>query len=389
MSSTFEKIKIDLKSNPYNVIIGSGILQQFFHESRKLNLSSNLFAVTDYNVYKLHKEKIDLLLQDFQNKKSIHIVQSGEKSKSYYELNKIYKHLIDNNYHRDTLLIAIGGGVTGDLAAFAASTFMRGIQLVHIPTTLLAMADSSIGGKNGINFNKTKNIVGTFYQPEFVLIDTRFIGTLPEKELNSGAGEILKYAFLSDRKFYEFVSANLDKIFSFNDKIIRKIISESVKIKASVIAYDEKESGLRKILNFGHTFAHAFESELNYKISHGEAVAAGIISALFLSFKLNILKKGKLKEFIELPLKMKLPGSLLNINFDNIFSIMQKDKKNRSGKINLVLISDIGNILIDVSAKKTDIMYALNMMKAAIGSSSERGNYRALRAIKPDSLSVI
>jgi 3-dehydroquinate synthase len=289
------------------------------------------------------------------------VIKPGESSKSFRGLSGIFSELIRKQYSRDTLLIAIGGGVTGDLAGFAASSYMRGIQLAHIPTTILASVDSAIGGKTGINFNKYKNIIGAFYQPEFVLVDTDFLKSLPEEEVKSGVGELIKYAFLTNEGFYNYISSNLEKIFSFDKKVLNNIIYESVLFKGSVVSKDEHESGLRKILNLGHTFAHAYESKANLKLKHGEAVIAGIISALFLSFKSGLLSEEKLKKFLKLPLKVKLPSDFKIRDFKSIISFMYGDKKNKGGEINFILLSDIGKIITEAKIESDNIYYALRM----------------------------
>ncbi len=294
-----------------------------------------------------------------KGKLNYYILKSGERSKSSTELHRIYSYLIEKKYNRDTLIIAVGGGVTGDLAGFAASTFMRGVQIVHVPTTLLAMVDSAIGGKTGINFNKTKNIIGAFYQPKFVLADLNFLNTLPESEIICGAGEIIKYAYLADNKFFNYVNDNLNGILQYRIEVLSKVITESVKIKAAVVMQDEKESGIRKILNLGHTFAHAYESELNFKVKHGEAVIAGLISALYLSNRLNILSNEKLNKFIKLPLKINLSTGFNKLNKEKVYKRMFSDKKSREGKIKFVLLADAGKLIIDVDASKADIYYAV------------------------------
>lgn len=209
-------------------------------------------------------------------------------------------------------------------------------------------------------------MIGAFYQPKFVLIDINFIKTLPIKEITSGIGEIIKYSYLSDRNFFSFINQNLNEIYSLNNKILREVIFTSAAIKASVVSQDEKETGLRKILNFGHTFAHAFETNLNFKIKHGEAVIAGIVCSLILSNKIGLLSKAKLDELLILPLKVKLPYQLKNMNKEELYKIMLHDKKNRNEKIKFVLISDLGEILIDVEADKGDAISSINQMEEII-----------------------
>ncbi len=355
------EIKVSLKNNPYKILIGNSIfssLKNFLEYDTK-----NVLAVIDENVFQYFNNEIKNTLSKISHQYKIYLLKPGERSKSYTELQKIHSFLLSNNFGRDSLIIAIGGGVTGDLAGFAASTFMRGVKLVHTPTTLLADVDSSIGGKTGINFNHKKNMIGTFYQPNLVLIDTEFLKALPNAEIKSGIGEIIKYAYLSDKYFFYYLLKNLGRIYKNDSEVLNEVIYKSVAIKASVVSQDEKESGLRKILNLGHTFAHAFESELNFKVKHGEAVIAGIISSLFLSNKLKLINEKQLNSFLELTAKIHLPKKFQTVDKENLFKIMKSDKKNRNGKIKFVLVSDIGEILIDVESEKKDVFYAIENMQ--------------------------
>ena len=359
-----KEIKVALKNNSYKIIIGHSILS-FLGDFLSVE-NKNVLAVIDENVFNNFNDELNTSLSKLSQQLKIYLLKPGEKSKSFSELTKIHSYLLANNFGRDSLIIAIGGGVTGDLVGFAASTFMRGIELVHVPTTLLADVDSSIGGKTGINFNHKKNMIGTFYQPKLVLLDTEFIKTLPKNEITSGIGEIIKYAYMSDKIFFNYLLENIDKIYKKNYEVLNEVIKISASIKAAVVAQDEKESGLRKILNLGHTFAHAYESELNFKVKHGEAVIAGIISSLFLSFKLKLITKIELTKFLELTFKIRLSNRFNSLNKENIFQIMKSDKKNRSGKIKFVLLSDIGKLLIDVEAEKNDIFYAIDEMQKTL-----------------------
>ena len=339
----------------YSGIESFNLLPELIAEKR---LNTNILFVIDKNVMKFHSERIKSVMEKFPGKNNFYIMPSGEKHKSTERYNSILAFLADNNYGRDSLVVAIGGGVTGDIAGFVASTYLRGIQLVQIPTTLLAAVDSSVGGKTGINFFNRKNIVGTFYQPDFVLTDTVFLDTLPENEVISGTGEIIKYAFLSDRNFYNEVNDSFDSIISLNNKILNKIIPVCIKMKAEIVSEDEQESGLRKILNLGHTFAHAYESYFDFGIKHGNAVAAGIVSSLFLSFKKGIINKTSLNYFLNLPSKINYTRPN-HLNEAEIINRMLSDKKNREGRIKFILIKDIGEILIEVNANRDEIIYAI------------------------------
>ena len=354
-----KKMEIKTKNRNYPVIIGNSVLDLIYDLINQPGMYENLFIVVDENVFSLHEKYITNIFNETNKKIHFYKLKPGEHSKSFDGLETILSEMIEKKYGRDTLLISIGGGVTGDLSGFAASVYMRGIQVAHIPTTLLAAVDSAIGGKTGINFNNYKNILGTFYQPQFVIIDTKFISTLPKEEINSGVGELIKYAFLTNEIFYNYIYKNFDKIYSLEESVLNKIIYKSVLFKGSVISKDEFEGGLRKILNLGHTFAHAYESQTNYSLKHGEAVVMGIISALFLSYKKGLLSERRLKKFLKLPLRMKLSPEFVIRNYQSILKYMYGDKKNREGEIRFILLSGIGNLATDVKVNESDIHYAI------------------------------
>jgi 3-dehydroquinate synthase len=363
-----KNVMVKTSQGSYSVLIGSNSFLRLQKEITRLKLFRNVFVIMDENVRKFHADKILNTLNDYFLKLEIYVLKSGETSKSHYELDKIYSELIKNKYSRDSLIIAIGGGVTGDISGYVASTYMRGVQLVHIPTTLLADVDSSIGGKTGINFYKMKNMIGSFYQPKMVLIDPDFLITLPDEEMLSGLGEVIKYSFITNQRFYDYTYNNIDNILLKRKSALEKIIYESVLFKASVVATDEKEAGLRKILNFGHTYAHAFESELNFKIKHGEAVIAGIISALFLSNLKGYLKSELVKKFLIDIKRIRLSRILQNINAEKVLDIMQGDKKNRNNKIKFVLVKNIGEIVTEVEANKSEIAETIFLMKEILNN---------------------
>lgn len=354
-----KKIIINTKQKIYPVYIGNSFLESCNSLFDKYLLFKNIFIVVDKNVFNIHKDYILKSLKPTTKKLNFLKINSGEKTKSFQVLPSIFSELVKKKYGRDTLLIAIGGGVTGDVAGFAASVYMRGVQLVHIPTTIIGSIDSAVGGKTGVNFNKYKNLIGTFYQPEMVLIDTDFLQSLPEEEINSGIGELIKYGYLTNINFYKYLEENIQKIYSLDKRVLKRIINESVLFKGSVIEKDETENELRKILNFGHTFAHAFESKSDLKLKHGEAVAAGIISALFLSYKKGFLSQKKLEELLKLPLKIRLPAGF-NKDYAKLIKFMHGDKKNRGEEIQFILLTDIGKLISGISANKNDIYYSLD-----------------------------
>lgn len=352
-----KKINVELTASSYPVFAGRLVLHQLKQQLKKYTRFKNYFVVIDRNVAKFHFKNIKKAIG--RHKKIIYYeLKPGENSKSNEQLRKIYESLINNNFGRDSLIIAVGGGVTGDLAGYSAATYMRGLQLVHIPTTLLADVDSSIGGKTAINMNGYKNVIGAYYQPEMVMIDTEFLKTLPQKEFISGLGEVIKYAYISSPGLYDLINKNFSRILDREEKILDELILKCATIKAGVVSNDEREDGLRKILNFGHTFGHAVESAAGFKLRHGECVIYGIVAELYLSNKIGVLSRKKLIKYLELPAKLKLKNNPGKLDFDLVYGNMEVDKKNKNGKINFVLLSDLGKILLDVEAGKRDILYA-------------------------------
>ena len=262
-------------------------------------------------------------------------------------------------FNKDTVIIAIGGGVCGDLAGFVASVYTRGVRLVHVPTSLLSMVDSSVGGKNGINFSGKKNNIGTIYQPDFILTDLAFLKTLPRDEFINGCGELLKYAFLSDKKFFgeicKFTQAGLPA----NSKLLSPLIHEAIRIKASVVKQDEHESDLRKVLNLGHTFAHGIESESGFKIAHGIAVSAGLFASFILSYKIGMITAEQIETFAVLPLSIPYPKKLAKLNPEKVVEFMAYDKKSKNANPQFVLVRDVGNLALNIAVPKETVIAAL------------------------------
>ena len=355
-----KSVFISTETKNYPVYIGNDVFRLLPEFIAKHNLPKRVFIILDKNVEQIYGRSISKVINSFSVKRFYLTLTSSEKIKSFNSANQIFSKLYKEEFGRDTLLIAIGGGTIGDVSGFIASTYMRGISLIHIPTTLLSAVDSSIGGKTGINFQEAKNLIGTFYHPEMVLIDTNFIKSLPEEELISGFGEVIKYSFLTDKKFYSTLLSDYKLLLKKDFSFINKIIYESVKIKSAVVSKDEKEmTGSRKILNFGHTFAHAFESGSLYKFSHGKAVIAGIVSALILSYEKKLIDENQLNYMLQLAMKFQSTVNMTKLNTEALLNSMAHDKKNIDGKIQFVLIKNYGEILVDVSADKKSVIKSL------------------------------
>lgn len=299
-----------------------------------------LCIVTDSNVSQLYLDSFKKL---FLGDVPAFIFEAGEDSKNLTTITECYEFFINNRLDRKSVVLALGGGVTGDMAGFAAATFMRGISFVQIPTTLLSMVDSSVGGKVGVDFLGGKNLIGAFYQPDFVYINTSTLKTLPPCQFASGMAEAVKHGFIRSSSYLYMITENRQAIKSLDENALKELILGSCKIKADVVSQDEKESGLREILNFGHTFGHAVETLLSFTLSHGECVSLGMVCALYLS-----LKKGNISyedfenarntlKFFDLPIKIE------GLNPDDIYNQMFLDKKTKNNKLSLVLLSKIGS----------------------------------------------
>ncbi len=359
-------IKLVVKSNKhkYPIIIGSDIIKNLSKILRlnKIKLNKSLIII-DQNIPKKFIDKIKRSLN--KNKFLIYYFKANEKNKNQLSINKILQILLKNNFNRNDTIISIGGGITGDISGFTASIFKRGIKFINVPSTLLAQVDSSIGGKTGINSKYGKNMIGSFYQPSLVISDIDFLKTLPKKEIICGYGEILKHSLISNKKFFLFLNKNAFKVLNLKEPYIEKAIFNSCLIKKKVIEKDEREKDLRKILNFGHTFAHAFEATLGYskKLNHGEAVILGIMCASKFSLKNKLLSTKNFNliknHLIENKLPFKLKKYFSNKLLKKIISFMEKDKKNNTKKISLVLIKKIGEPIYNINFENKKLILFL------------------------------
>jgi len=353
-----KKILLRTKNKNYNIIIGKYTLKKI-KKFLNYNKKTLYIIIVDSNVYSYHKKYILNNTKELNSK--IIIFNTSEKNKSingYKSLiQKIFKHSPD----RKTKIIIIGGGMLGDLGGFIASTILRGLDLILIPTTLLSQADSSIGGKNGINNQFGKNLIGTFYQPNLVIIDTNFLKSLSKKQIKSGYSEIFKHSLIKNKKYFLWLEKNHKKVISLNNLYLLKALYESIKIKSLIVSADEKEnlnsSNSRALLNFGHTIGHALEAMNNYKanLTHGEAISIGMIYAANLSVKLNYLTHDK-KIIIEKHLKnVGLPTRIKIFNQKKLFQFIAQDKKNHENKIKFILLKDIGKAFVSKNLTLNDI----------------------------------
>ncbi len=351
-------INLDLGSRSYDIIISRSATEQlkaFLADNVKKY--SKIFIISDENVAKLHLENLKSKIDHNFAVESL-IVNAGEPSKSFDVFQEVCDEVLNKGADRNSLIIAFGGGVVGDLAGFVASVIMRGVDFIQIPTTLLAAVDSSVGGKTAINSKAGKNLIGAFYQPKLVLIDLDFLQTLPQREMRAGYAEIVKYGLIADANFFEYLQANYKKIFAGDDEALTYVIAKSCQTKADIVAQDEKEKGVRALLNLGHSFGHVLESDTGYSeaLNHGEAVAIGMVMAAQMSANLGYLQSDRVNiiadHLTEAGLNLDLLAIKKDWNRENFANILQKDKKNSAGKLNFILLDEIGSAFV---AKDIDI----------------------------------
>ena len=348
------KIKLNLKETSYEVMIGTDNLAELGKIIDEHAWGKDIFIITDPLVSDLFGDEIK---KGFKKRLVFIEVPRGERFKRLNIAAKLYDQLVKYDAHRDALIIALGGGVIGDMAGFIAATYMRGINYIQVPTTLLAQVDASVGGKTGVNHPSCKNLIGSFYQPKAVFIDVATLTTLPARELRTGLAEVVKYGIIEDADFFKFLEENAHhlntKAFETEEtkrgalKLWQIIVVESVKIKAKVVEKDEKENGLRMILNYGHTIGHAIESLTKYRAyNHGEAVAIGMLAAAMIANKVGLLEKKEIERIRNLLEKLGLPTSIEGLTKDKIIKAMGIDKKISEGKIKFVLPEKIGKVVI-------------------------------------------
>ena len=350
-----KKIIVKLDKRSYPIFIGKNILldRSLFDNVNK----ENLVLITNKKIEKLHISKIKNTLL----KKNKIIISDGEKYKNQDSITKIYNYLLKNKYSRDSCIVAFGGGVIGDMAGFAAATYQRGINFIQVPTTLLSMVDSSVGGKTGINHPLGKNMIGSFHQPIAVIIDTEILKTLSKRQFNAGMSEVIKYGIIKDKKFFNWIAKNTDKIKAQDSDSIIKIVKRSCEIKAEIVALDEKEKNIRALLNLGHTFGHAIENYLGYgKWLHGEAVACGFLIACSVAIQKNTMDVSEYNKIKSLLKAFSLPTKLpKNINIERLFEIMSLDKKVKNNKMVYVIPNNIGKAYITNKISKNIVIKAL------------------------------
>ena len=354
------KISIKTSSKNYPILIGRDLISKIDKILKANHLKfDKCLIVTDKNIPNKFKK---LLYKKLKINKVFKIeITASEKNKNYRTIEKIHTVLFENRFNREDCVISFGGGIIGDIVGFASSTFKRGMKYVNIPTTLLSQVDSSIGGKTGVNNKFGKNLIGSFYQPDLVVSDMNILASLPEREIICGYAEILKSSIIDNFNNFLYLDKNLKKILKLKSPFIERSIIKSCNLKKRVVEKDEKEKNYRKVLNLGHTFAHAYESTLGFskKLNHGEAVILGIKNAVEFSFKRKMLAKQKfniiLNHINRIGMKPKIEKLFKKRHVSKIMNYMRSDKKNNSNNINLILVKDFGKIIIDFQINPTNL----------------------------------
>ena len=342
MQQLSEQVEIPLGDRSYKIVIGTGLLCDP-HAFGDLPTARDAVIVSNTTVAPLYAAQLTETLQ--QKYKKIHLVQlpDGEKHKNWQTLHQIFDAMLAAGCDRKTPVVALGGGVVGDMAGFAAACYMRGVPFVQVPTTLLSQVDSSVGGKTGINHELGKNMIGAFYQPRRVVADIDTLGTLSPREFSAGLAEVIKYGPIADESFVAWLEANMDALLERQPEALAFAIRRSCEIKAQVVGADERESGLRAILNFGHTFGHAIETGLGYgQWLHGEAVGCGMVMALELSHRLGLIDRAYVTRVTNLIERARLPIRGPSISADDYLRMMRLDKKSEAGEIRFVVIERPG-----------------------------------------------
>ena len=355
-----ERLTINYEKKPCYDIVFAESFAELTEELSKLNISEKkVCVVTDSHVKGLYGDEVMSLLTGKCKKNVIYSFQAGEENKTLDTVREAYRFLIEEKFDRKDLLIALGGGVVGDVTGFIAATYLRGVDFVQIPTTLLAQADSSIGGKTGVDFDGFKNMVGAFYMPKLVYMNIATLKTLDDRQFYNGFAEVMKHGLIKDAAFYEWL---LDKMYEICDRdtdTLLNMVQKSCMVKKLVVEKDPTEKGDRALLNFGHTIGHAIEKAKNFTLSHGECVALGSVAAAFISWKHEWLSMEEYYEIRDMFVPFNLPISVEEIDPEEILALTKSDKKVEGSKIKFILLKKVGKAVIDLNVTDDDILNAV------------------------------
>jgi len=358
---------VETATQSYPVFVGYGLLDKIGEKMKQVALSGTATVISDKNVFSLYGSRVEGIIKEAGFEVNSFVVPPGEETKSMDYAIKIYDFLVEHRAERDDIIIALGGGMVGDLAGIVAATFLRGMPWVQVPTSLVAMVDASIGGKVGVNHPEGKNLIGAFYQPNLVLADPQTLATLPQREMTSGWAEVIKHGLIIDEEFVQFLEGNFDRLIKPETELLTRAIARSAAIKAQVVRQDEKErEGKRTILNYGHTIAHGLEAATQYKhFLHGEAVAIGMVGAAKLSQRLGLLPSAAVERQQILLQKYGLPTGFSGLDLTEITRAMELDKKTKEKAINWVLLQDIGKVVVRSDVPEQEVLAVLQELAEA------------------------
>ena len=343
------KILVPLGKKSYEVTIEAGIRNKINEELLKIGVKNNrkILVISNKEISDLYSEEFLKNLKDNNYQAQIFLIKAGESHKSLETLSEIYNFAFEFGLDRNSLIIALGGGIVGDITGLAAATWLRGIEYIQIPTTLLSMVDSSVGGKTAVNHPKGKNLIGAFHQPKAVFIDPETLKTLPKREFNAGMAEVIKYGVIKDKELFEFLEneKNKNKLINLENEYLIKIINSSIKTKSYIVSEDEKEHGIRAILNYGHSFGHVIENLCGYgEFLHGEAISIGMRIAGDIALEKGLWSKEEFIRQNNLLKSYSLPTKIPKINKNEVIRILMGDKKGRDGKMRFILPKGIGEV---------------------------------------------
>ncbi len=359
-----KKVEVACENGQYTIFLNNkfgGLMKEL---PKILDTNRKICIVTDSNVEKLYANELKELLETVYADVSLFVFEAGEERKNLSTVGNLYEFLIRHKFQRKDMLLALGGGVVGDLTGYAAATYLRGIDFIQVPTTLLAMVDSSIGGKTGVDYHHYKNMVGAFHQPKMVYTNIETLKTLPATEYYAAMGEILKHGLIRDADYYEWTINHIVEIYDKDTATLEELVQKSMMIKRDVVEEDPKEQGIRAILNFGHTIGHAIESLMGFRMLHGECVALGAQAAAHISWKRDMIEKEDFFEIRDMMVGFHLPMALdEDLKPEDILQVMKNDKKADAGAIKFILLDGIGNAVIDTTVTDEEIIEAINYIK--------------------------
>lgn len=360
-----QTVRVHLGARSYPIYIGTNILSSVGLYFRRHRLPKTVVIITDENVARIYLKIVQRSLAKAGFAAHPIVVPAGEKEKSLRRADAVYSELLRLRIERRSTIVALGGGVVGDLAGFIAATYQRGVNFVQVPTTLLAQVDSSVGGKVGVNHVRGKNMVGAFYQPAFVAADVSTLSTLPDREIVCGVGEVVKYGIIMNKKFFAFVERNTYRIVAGDSRVLSQVVAECCRMKALVVSRDEREKNLRAILNFGHTVGHALEHAGGYRsLKHGEAILLGMVAETFVAHRVGMISSKDVARIETAILTLPLPRSVgFAFMPSRLIAAMRLDKKVDDGKIRLVLPSRIGKVLLPTPVEERLIGEALSYLR--------------------------